>query len=121
MTGFARLDGAFKVEGRQFRDLGVVEHDGTGFIAQRAGDADHLAAEATAAAAKQLTDWIDRRHALAVRQGRTVLIVSHRVSSVKDADHVIVLAGGRIIADGAPGAVRSDEGVLAAYLGGEHV
>lgn len=33
--------------------------------------AEHLAAEATAKAAKHLTDWIDRRHALAVRQGRT--------------------------------------------------
>lgn len=33
--------------------------------------ADHLAAEATAAAAERLTEWIDRRHALAVRQGRT--------------------------------------------------
>jgi DNA (cytosine-5)-methyltransferase 1 len=31
----------------------------------------HCAAEATATAARHLTDWIDRRHALAVRQGRT--------------------------------------------------
>jgi len=31
-----------------------------------------------------------------IRQGRTVLIVSHRVSSVKDADHIIVLEDGRI-------------------------
>lgn len=35
-----------------------------------------------------------------VRRGRTVLIVSHRVSSVKDADLVIVLEGGRIIEKG---------------------
>ena len=40
-------------------------------------------------------------HALRkVRQGRTVLIVSHRVSSVKDADHIVVLEEGRIVERG---------------------
>ncbi len=35
-----------------------------------------------------------------IRKGRTVLIVSHRVSSVKDADHIIVLDEGRIVERG---------------------
>jgi ATP-binding cassette, subfamily B, multidrug efflux pump len=35
-----------------------------------------------------------------VRRGRTVLIVSHRVSSVKDADHIVVLDDGRIVERG---------------------
>lgn len=35
-----------------------------------------------------------------IRKGRTVLIVSHRVSSVKDADHIIVLEDGRIVERG---------------------
>ena len=35
-----------------------------------------------------------------VRRGRTVMIVSHRVSSVKDADHIIVLDEGRIVERG---------------------
>jgi ATP-binding cassette subfamily B protein len=35
-----------------------------------------------------------------VRKGRTVLIVSHRVSSVKDADHIIVLEEGAIVERG---------------------
>jgi ATP-binding cassette, subfamily B, multidrug efflux pump len=35
-----------------------------------------------------------------IRQGRTVLIVSHRVSSVKDADHIVVLDEGRIVERG---------------------
>ncbi|HEX2060014.1 MAG TPA: ABC transporter ATP-binding protein, partial [Thermoanaerobaculia bacterium] len=35
-----------------------------------------------------------------IRQGRTVLIVSHRVSSVKDADHIVVLDDGWIIERG---------------------
>ncbi|HEV7237846.1 MAG TPA: ABC transporter ATP-binding protein [Thermoanaerobaculia bacterium] len=40
-------------------------------------------------------------HALrTIRQGRTVLIVSHRVSSVKDADHIVVLDDGKIVERG---------------------
>ncbi len=40
-------------------------------------------------------------HALrSIRKGRTVLIVSHRVSSVKDADHIVVLEDGRIVERG---------------------
>jgi ATP-binding cassette subfamily B protein len=35
-----------------------------------------------------------------VRKGRTVLVVSHRVSSVKDADHIVVLDEGRIVERG---------------------
>jgi ATP-binding cassette subfamily B multidrug efflux pump len=35
-----------------------------------------------------------------IRQGRTVLIVSHRVSSVKDADHIVVLDDGEIVERG---------------------
>jgi ATP-binding cassette subfamily B protein len=36
----------------------------------------------------------------AVRKGRTAIIVSHRVSSVKDADHIVVLDDGSIIERG---------------------
>jgi ATP-binding cassette subfamily B protein len=40
-------------------------------------------------------------HALReIRKGRTALIVSHRVSSVKDADHIVVLDEGRIVERG---------------------
>ncbi len=35
-----------------------------------------------------------------VRKGRTVLIVSHRVSSVKDADHIVVIEEGAIVERG---------------------
>lgn len=44
-----------------------------GLLSARGDDPteDHEQAERAALAAKQLTDWINRRHALAVRQGRT--------------------------------------------------
>lgn len=35
-----------------------------------------------------------------IRKGRTVLIVSHRVSSVKDADHIVVLDDGAMVEAG---------------------
>jgi ATP-binding cassette subfamily B protein len=35
-----------------------------------------------------------------IRKGRTALIVAHRVSSVKDADHIVVLDDGRIVERG---------------------
>lgn len=53
-------------------------------------------------------------HALhEVRQGRTVLIVSHRVSSVKDADHIIVLDDGRIVERGSHDALLVKGGYYA--------
>lgn len=58
---------------RELRPPLVLLENVRGLLSARGDDptADHLAAEATAAAAKHLTDWIDRRHALAARQGRT--------------------------------------------------
>jgi len=47
----------------------------------------------------------ERRLQLALRrlvQGRTALIIAHRLATVRDADRVIVLKDGSIVEDGSP-------------------
>ena len=52
------------------------------------------------------------------REGTTVLFVEHDMEVVMNhSDRVIVMAQGRVIADGPPDDVRHDEAVVEAYLG----
>ena len=54
-------------------------------------------------------------------EGATVLFVEHDMDMVHDiSDWVIVMAQGRIIAEGPPGAVMKDTAVIDAYLGAHH-
>ncbi len=37
-----------------------------------------------------------------LRRERTTLVIAHRYSMVKDADHILVLEGGKIVESGTP-------------------
>jgi ABC-type branched-subunit amino acid transport system ATPase component len=53
--------------------------------------------------------------------GRTVLFVEHDMDMVRDiSDWVIVMAQGKVIAEGPPDAVMGDQRVIDAYLGSHH-
>jgi branched-chain amino acid transport system ATP-binding protein len=54
-------------------------------------------------------------------QGMTVLFVEHNMDMVRDiSDWVIVMAQGKIVAEGPPYVVMSDQAVIDAYLGAHH-
>lgn len=54
-------------------------------------------------------------------EGRTVLFVEHDMDMVRDiSDWVIVMAQGKIVAEGTPGSVMADQRVIDAYLGAHH-
>jgi branched-chain amino acid transport system ATP-binding protein len=54
-------------------------------------------------------------------EGRTVLFVEHDMDMVRDiSDWVVVMAQGKIVAEGPPEAVMADPAVIDAYLGAHH-
>jgi branched-chain amino acid transport system ATP-binding protein len=54
-------------------------------------------------------------------EGRTVLFVEHDMDMVRDiSDWVIVMAQGKVIAEGPPDSVMGNQHVIDAYLGSHH-
>jgi len=64
---------------------------------------------------RSLLEHIENLH---VERGLTVLLVEHDMDVVmRHSDRVVVMAEGRVVVAGTPAEVRSDERVIAAYLG----
>nr|WP_242390587.1 hypothetical protein [Pararhodospirillum photometricum] len=53
----------------------------------------------------------------ALRVGRTVVVAAHRLATMRAADRVVVLEGGRVVQDGPFEAVRAEDGALRRLLG----
>ena len=49
----------------------------------------------------------------AVMQGRTTVIISHRISAVRDADHILVLENGRVVEEGRHDTLVDRKGIYA--------
>ncbi|MEZ0052216.1 ATP-binding cassette subfamily B protein [Mycobacterium sp. MAA66] len=60
------------------------------------------------------TERLVQRALATVLAGRTALVIAHRLSTVQSADRVLVLDGGRIVEDGAPGDLIAGNGRYAA-------
>ena len=61
---------------------------------------------------------VDHVRATARMVGAGVLVIDHDLAFItRISDHVVVLAAGRILAEGTPDAVRADPAVAEAYLG----
>ncbi len=62
---------------------------------------------------------LEHMHQLRAERGMTFLFIEHDMEVVMgQSDKVIVMAEGRVIAQGAPDEVRRDQRVIDAYLGG---
>jgi branched-chain amino acid transport system permease protein len=61
---------------------------------------------------------VDRVRATAASLGCGVLVIDHDLGFItRISDHMVVLAEGRVLAEGTPAQVRADPAVAAAYLG----
>lgn len=76
-------------------------------------DAPILIFDEATSALDSLTEAAIRRALLDYRRERTVVIVAHRLSTVADTDHVIVLDRGTIIEQGPPDRLLQERGLYA--------
>ena len=49
-------------------------------------------------------------------EGRTVIAIAHRLSTLRNFDRILVLEGGRLIEDGAPQSLMRRSGVYSALM-----
>ena len=87
---------------------------------QRLAIARAVLADAPVLVLDEATSSIDAANELSIqssldtlRAGRTCLIVAHRLSTVRDADRIVVLDRGRVVESGPPGELLGAEGAYA--------
>ena len=73
--------------------------------------------EATAFADPENEHQIQKAFEALIRN-KTVLMIAHRLSTVQDADHIIVLSGGKIAEQGSHESLLAQHGVYAAMWEG---
>jgi len=88
---------------------------------QRVGIARALLADPRVLILDEATSALDGKTEAAIqatlrraRQGRTTLVVAHRLSTVSDADEILVIRAGRIVERGAHAALLAKDGEYAA-------
>ena len=52
-----------------------------------------------------------------LKRGRTVLIIAHRLSTVYDADQIVVIDGGRVVAEGTHDALLRQSSIYRQFVG----
>ena len=62
------------------------------------------------------TERLIHRAMVAVMQGRTTFVIAHRLSTVRDADHIIVLERGRIVEQGTHAELYDADGIYREIL-----
>ncbi len=65
----------------------------------------------------EATSALDTATELAIQQslnelavGRTTLVIAHRLTTIADADRILVIEAGRIVEEGSPAELRAREG-----------
>jgi branched-chain amino acid transport system ATP-binding protein len=67
-----------------------------------------------------ITSLIDRLKRINSEIGVTLFVIEHNMRVIMDlAEHIYCLAHGKLLADGSPDEIRTDQRVIAAYLGAQ--
>ena len=54
-------------------------------------------------------------------RGKTVIAIAHRLSSLEQADRIVVMEDGRIVQDGAPHRLMDEEGLYSRLLAASRI